>query len=570
MKKEKNTGSLWLKCESCGAGLEIVDKGHAFCRYCGKRYLLDEAQGRVTLDVNITYRGNGVQGHRALKTLIVVLLIFLVIAIGMIKVIWDRNVPARESELMNPRGEAEWVDNDEVLVLFCEEVFGKKYKDITKEEFASIRYISWEFHARQDATELYYSFVDYKDCASEEEFQKTIQCWAGVNMHLPMDFTMFTGLTRIDNFTAVMTFSKEAKISYLCTNDALHYVRESLNPATVEVLHLEINSSNVEMEGLEEYTSLKELYLSGFTSESLDMKQLLAGKDLETLWIESDVGGYENPEVLGKKVHLKRLYLNYPGSIAYDFWKNLKDLEVLHLKMEEEVSYSMLEELPNLKEFCTNKGCLSARELSVLPEIEVLNIAIDTPQALEALSKCSKLRSLSLELEDTKGNGWNKDAVDISCLGGLVRLEWLSIYGCTVTGVEPLYNHPRLEGLLLGKNQVDPGQLKRNDRIKTISLAGNSVVDVTTGEAISEKDFLKLFPNVEDVNLRKCQLTNVSFLTEYPNLRICNLQSNKIVDFSPLNACKKLEKVYVYDNPYEELPFSEEVKVVKGYVELED
>ena len=38
---------LKLECENCGASLDLVDKTHAVCPYCGQRYRIDEAKGTI-------------------------------------------------------------------------------------------------------------------------------------------------------------------------------------------------------------------------------------------------------------------------------------------------------------------------------------------------------------------------------------------------------------------------------------------------------------------------------------------------------------------------------------------
>ena len=38
---------LELQCRNCGGFLELTDRTHAVCPYCGQRYLIDEAKGTV-------------------------------------------------------------------------------------------------------------------------------------------------------------------------------------------------------------------------------------------------------------------------------------------------------------------------------------------------------------------------------------------------------------------------------------------------------------------------------------------------------------------------------------------
>lgn len=101
---------------------------------------------------------------------------------------------------------------------------------------AQIRYIKYDYLRENDewVNRIYYSFTNYEDCDSEEEFLETIQSWSSNDPYVvrATDFSMFTGITRVDTDNSVglsdITFSKEAHISYVVDLRIFHLCQRSL------------------------------------------------------------------------------------------------------------------------------------------------------------------------------------------------------------------------------------------------------------------------------------------------------------------------------------------------------
>lgn len=561
-----------LECENCGAALEVVDKGHAFCRYCGQRYLVDESEGRLILDVNIKYSGDDEQTKKALKAVIVVLVVFLIIAVIIIKEIWEYNVPARQSELLEQEEESVREEDGDLLRIFCQDIFGKDYEDITQEEFASLRYIEYDYITDGAGfNELHYSFTDYKDCSSEEEFLKTVERWTCANANIPTDFTKFLGLTRVDTYNSVnlsmMKFSDEARITYVRMDEPLEKIRDSLNLADIEILNMGNFFDIGYLDAMNECVNLKEIYLDAsleYGNEPFDFQIFEQNKKLEKIWIDCGNEKFVNQEVLGSFSNLKVFYVENLQLEDCDFLSKLSKMEELYIEASTYPNVDFLKNMPNLRVLQFLKGgYVSAKYLRGLKMLEDLNVCIDSQEALEAIAQLSNLKTLNLYTDDNPADFGNGNQVNMSVLGQLENLETLYLSGSLYLGMEPVLKLPHLENIHVANFAVDLEKLESNESIKEISFFYSSVYDINTGESVEPENFLHFYPKVEVLSLDGCNLTNISFLSAFQDLKVCSLKYNYIQDFSPLYECKKLEKVSICGNPYEEsdLQFSEEVVV---------
>ncbi len=225
-----------LECRNCGGTLELVDRTHAVCPYCGQKYLIDEARGTV-VEIHVDY-GDNAEVKSTLAETKRILFIFLGVVVLITLVIFGFNIAARKSVFSSSDTDIPVDEHGELLAIFCKDVFGKEIKDITPEEFASIRYIKCGYvrQGGESFNAIWYSYTDYQDCASEEAFQDTVQRWyyRTKQVSWPSDYTKFTGLTRIDTTDAVwlslLHFSPDCKISYVETDNNIDTVNDILIP----------------------------------------------------------------------------------------------------------------------------------------------------------------------------------------------------------------------------------------------------------------------------------------------------------------------------------------------------
>ena len=81
-----------LECSDCGATLEMIDKTHAKCSFCGQVFLIDEAKG-TAIHINIDY-GESAKVQHTLKSTKRALIIFLVVVVFIIITILGVNIAA--------------------------------------------------------------------------------------------------------------------------------------------------------------------------------------------------------------------------------------------------------------------------------------------------------------------------------------------------------------------------------------------------------------------------------------------------------------------------------------------
>lgn len=61
--------------------------------------------------------------------------------------------------------------------------------------------------------------------------------------------------------------------------------------------------------------------------------------------------------------------------------------------------------------------------------------------------------------------------------------------------------------------------------------------------------------------MEACELKNIEFVSGLNNLEVVNLQGNEIRDYTALENCKKLRKIYTYGNPRLEPDLPERVVI---------
>ena len=566
-----------MECKNCGASLELTDPTHAVCPFCGQKYLIDEAKGTV---IEIHVDGSSREIRSALEDTKRLLLAVGVIALLVTAIIFGFNIAARKSVFSSSDTNIPADGNGQLLVIFCEDVFGKPYKEITAEEFASIKYIrcGYQREGGESFNAIWYSFTDYQDCASEEEFQETVKKWyyRTKEVSWPSDYTKFTGLTRIGTMDTVwlslLTFSPDSRISYVDTDDRLDTVTSVLDPEAVKVLHIGIMGNNLDQVG--QFTNLEELEVdTNLDHQTVDVSGISACGKLKTLRLNC-AGDYTGLEQIGKLSQLNSLYLSSVPLKECKFLGELKGLSELSISAGEGGDLSVLASLPDLKRLCLLDGeYIPPDQLAVLKraeKLEGLRISVNERESLAELIKMTGLKDLDLHLaipeydEETGTRGI--DLSPLSDLLGLKRLHLDSFWECDLFGGEELFNLPGLTSLSLGNgvaNDVnlvmDEELLQENKSLTDISLR-NCYPKNQSGEPVDFR-FLSRYPNVRRLYLDGCELEDISFIGEFQDLRVCSLQENRIRDFSPLSRLKKLELVCIDKEGKARLELSQDVEI---------
>ncbi len=555
--RTSNTGEraelLELQCKNCGGFLELVDRTHGVCPYCGQKYLIDEAKGTI-INVHVDYSGSE-EMKEAVNSTKKTLIIFLIVAAVITAGILVFNIAARKSVFSTSDADAPVDENGILLRIFCKDIFGKEFEDITAEEFARIRYIrcAYEREGSETFNVISYSFTNYEDCDSEEAFQDTVKKWTyrSKQVSWPSDYTMFTGLTRIDNTDAVwlslVRFSPDCRISYVDTDDRLDTVAAVVNPENVKVLHIGIMGNNLADIG--QFKNLEELSVdTNLSSRTADISGISQCRHLKSLKLRCGEG-YEGLESLTELKELKSLYIDKMPAPEWGFLKGLDQLEELFIYTGEDADLSVLKALPNLRKVDFLDQCyILPEELKKLSAVEELTAAVREPECLPVLAGFENLRSLDLHMAIHVYD----EPVDISPLADIRGLEALyldNFWGCQYTGAESVLNLPGLKVFRLGQGAgsdaeilMDEELLKGSGVLEEIGFLNCRILDPVTQE---DRDFgfIARFPGVKRLYLDECGLTDISFAAELGDLRECSLMDNAITDLSPLLTCRKLAAV---------------------------
>lgn len=567
---------LKLKCSNCGASLELLDKTHARCPFCQQEYRIDEAKGAI-INVSIDYSDTE-KVQKTLHSTKRTMIIFLCVVAGIAAIILGVNIAANSSVFSSSDRDVAFEENGELLVIFCKDIFGKEYKDITKEELESIKYI--RYASDRDVNDgfhvIEYSFTDYADCEDEEEFQDTIKRWTYMNSKAswPADFTMFTGLTRIDTTNSLwlsqLRFSKEAPINYVETDNQLEVVTEKFDPENIKVLHIGIQADD--LAGIEAYKNLEELeidYVGGMGN--LNVSGIGECSNLKKLMLDC-AETYTGLEELEELQQMESIYISGVELKDSSFLKGMPELEELYTNVGENGDLSMLSSLPELKRlyFMDNEP-IDPKRLQILPQLEELRLAVDEIESLQGVAELTNLKSLELYMT-ISGGMWG-EAIDVSMLSELPYLEELTIkdfYDGEITGMESIFNKPTMKSIFLGdyidismemEVILDPELLVDNPSLESLKMVGWKT-SVESKEIEESYDILAHYPNLKKIGMAECELSNIDFMAGLPNLEVVNLQENELTDYTPLLSCKKLRAVYVYGNPQMETGLPESVEVI--------
>ncbi len=569
-----------LECKNCGGTLELVDRTHAVCPYCGQRYLIDEAKGTI-IDIHVDY-GDNAEVKSTLNETKRVLFAFLGVVVLVTLVIFGFNIAARKSVFSSSDTDIPVDEHGELLAIFCKDVFGKEIKEITEEEFASIRYIKCGY-VREDGEDfnaIWYSYTDYQDCADEEEFQETVQRWyyRTKQVSWPSDYTKFTGLTRIDTTDAVwlslLHFSPDCKISYVETDNNIDTVNDILNPEYIKVLHIGIMGHS--LEGIGAYKALEELVIdTNQPNQEMDISGIESCQSLKSLHLRC-ADTYKGLAHLGELPALTSLYINNVPLSDCTFLKDLPQLEELSIYTGADPDLSLLAALTGLKRlYLLDTEYISREGIHVLAGLEglgELKIAINDTGCIEALAGLTGLKALDLHMALHEYADYKQVPVDVSALAALENLERIQMdnfYMGEIVGLEGILNLPSLKSFWLGRGVAseteplfDVEALAENPSVEELHLQHCHPKDAETGEAI-DFAFLTRYPNVKALYLDDCELTDVAFLEELKNLRIVSLQENGIdsADLKVLSSLKKLELVCVEEALAVGLALGEDVDV---------
>ncbi len=599
-----NQKYLKLQCPDCGASLDVQDKSHAVCSHCGQKYIIDEAGGLV-VNMDVDY-GDSKDTRNTITVTLIVMGFILGIAFIVLIAVFSSNYEAINSRLFSSDYDL-FSRDDDVEINFCKDVFNKDYKEITEEEFASVKYIKYDVErlsgTSEDVHVIEYSFTDYQDCESEEAFQTTIKRWTRQQSSThdssdrEMDFTMFTGLTRVamggyqDSITED-TFSREADIRYVTTyseSAGEQFISKRVDPNKVEVLEFKAWG---DLDGIDSFPNLRELNIEIWFGTEFDFTKIGNCKNLEKLVVTDWADSYIGLEQIGELKQLKSLSMENISLNQCDFISKLSNLEELTIRVDEENPCTdMMKYLPNLK-YLYLTGLyeyVPAKDIHWFEGVEVLKLSVNDLEAVEKLAKLESLKVLDVYIKplwDGSGSYDREGILNVSSLATLPNLECLFMQlqpgwaagELYVYGLEAVLNNPNLKAVyineqlrpfesgLIGEEaicRIDTDLLEDNEQLKYLQFRDCIFEDIET-ESVIKTDFINHYTNLEYLVMDDCGLTDISFVEKMPGLKYCSFAGNEINDFTPLSQCKFLEVAALYYNPNTEPKLSGEVVILEG------
>lgn len=263
----------------------------------------------------------------------------------------------------------------------------------------------------------------------------------------------------------------------------------------------------------------------------------------------------------------------------YDFISALSGLRSLTLDKSTSQPDPNLSALGQLEELDVS-GLMSVAPLGQLTNLKVLSIHgcnIDEIRTLSSLTGLERLACYSV---------WTYSAPlrDVSFLDGMTGLKYLDLCGVSdesgwsgygrkteIYGdISHAFNHVGLEELYLNDSmfEIDFDRLRENPslrklQLKNISLKENFHVELNSGimdvwyddvTMDEHTGFLKLYPNLEELDLDGNQLTNIQFVSDLKKLTRLGLNNNYVTDLAPLNQVEGLRYLDIRQNPVSSMP----------------
>ncbi len=409
---------------------------------------------------------------------------------------------------------------------FCRDVWGKEFEEVTPEEFAQVKYICADYY-EAETNGIRYSMVDYKDCASEEEFLESICIWKNDTEEViksPADISMLTGLTYVENPKDVSLASSilpsENQITRMKLWESPKALEGVASPEQIEMLSVDYSYGENEFDFLEQFSNLKQLeYHYRGKERDIDLSKLTCMGSLEELTL-TNTGDYVNLVALKDAENLRKFSIDKPSLQQCDFVVNMKDMEELSLGYSPNADLSILTQLPKLKRLCfgnyggLEKGIADVSQLEDLKELKYLKVSVNESEVSDLVTVLKdRLEGLEITVlqfgsfSDATGESSGFDLSILAQMGKLRKLKVRFKDHADAYGLEALTTMDQLEDLsLIGKIPfnaeilLDKNKLTDNHSVKTIRFSGCEIKS-PEGEMIPVDEFFTCFKEVQTLEL---------------------------------------------------------------------
>ncbi|WP_314328402.1 leucine-rich repeat domain-containing protein [Oribacterium sinus] len=486
-----------MECPNCHGTLEIPEgmkEGFVTCEYCKTKVYIEPTKPNITQNIHIDNVNMGQQRSApparqelsAVQT--IVLMGTILSAIFILFVSNTFRAPHKSVTLTTAKFRT--VPEDETVKSFVESAFGKSLKDITREDYNSLAFLSIHkvSNAGSDQTEKWR--FDYAKSMNEDGTAKDPE-----TLYFPItdtideaDMQIFTGLIKL-------SLGYQVHFDY---------------------------SANADANTLKSLTNLR--YYSGENEDFQTISKLFANPEqilgLYNIMLDDDTTGdsYSDENTEGKD-----------PDAAFKAFSSLEELTV-HVDDDYSKGLLFLRNFPNLKTLAlglygdtpTDLSPLSS--LSSLSNLDLLGTKDSTVENLGVLSGMPQLEQLSLRnLKDVK---------DLNFVQNMPKLKSLNLEDLAILNLDGLSGHLSLNSLSIACSSLENvNALSTLSSLQTLSISYHTY-DVPDLHGLSALENVKCYSMDRD---------SISHMPSIKNLTIDNYGSEYSADFlQGMNALTNL------------------------------
>ena len=486
-----------MECPNCHGTLEIPEgmkEGFVTCEYCKTKVYIEPTKPNITQNIHIDNVNMGQQrsappARQELNAVQTVALVGILLFITLIFFV-SNTFRAPHKSVTLTTAKFRTVPEDETVKSFVESAFGKSLKDITREDYNSLAFLSIHkvSNAGSDQTEKWR--FDYAKSMNEDGTAKDPE-----TLYLPItdtideaDMQVFTGLIKL-------SLGYQVHFDY---------------------------SANADANTLKSLTNLR--YYSGENEDFQTISKLFANPEqilgLYNIMLDDDTTGdsYSDENTEGKD-----------PDAPFKAFSSLEELTV-HIDDDYTKGLLFLRNFPKLKTLAlglygdtpTDLSPLSS--LSSLSNLDLLGTKDSTVENLGVLSGMPQLEQLSLRnLKDVK---------DLNFVQNMPKLKSLNLEDLAILNLDGLSGHLSLNSL-----SIDCSSLENVNALSTLS----SLQTLSLGYHTYGVPDLHGLSALENVKCYSMDRDSISHMPSIKNLTIDNYGSEYSADFlQGMNALTNL------------------------------
>ena len=495
-----------MECPNCHGTLEIPEgmkEGFVTCEYCKTKVYIEPTKPNITQNIHIDNVNMGQQRSApparqelsAVQT--IVLMGTILSAIFILFVSNTFRAPHKSVTLTTAKFRT--VPEDETVKSFVESAFGKSLKDITREDYNSLAFLSIHkvSNAGSDQTEKWR--FDYAKSMNEDGTAKDPE-----TLYFPItdtideaDMQIFTGLIKLSlGYQVHFDYSADADANTLKSLTNLRYYSgENENFQTISKLF----ANPEQILGLYNITldddATDDSYSDENTEEEDPDAPFKAFSSLEELTVHVDDDYSKGLLFLRNFPNLKTLALGLYGDTPTDLsplssLSNLSNLDLLGTKDSTVENLGVLSGMPQLEQlslrnlkdvkdlnFVQNMPklkSLNLEDLSILNldglsghlSLNSLSIACSSLENVNALSTLSSLQTLSISYH----------TYDVPDLHGLSALENVKCYSMDRDSISHM---PSIKNLTIDNygSEYSADFLQGMNALTNLTIIGNGIID---------------------------------------------------------------------------------------------